>query len=451
MDKATNVGFQRYENYRYSGVEWLGDIPSGWECHRMKRLYSDFSKKNFPLAELLSVTQDKGVVPRSWVENRMVMPSGALESFKFIDRGDFAISLRSFEGGLEYCHHAGIISPAYTVLKRKREDLKESYFKFLFKSFSFISELQTSVVGIREGKNISYPELSYSFLPIPSALEQTAIARFLDEKTTKIDAAIAKKERLIQLLKERKQIIIQQAVTKGLPAEERTKAGLDPNVKMKDSGVEWIGEIPEHWEVSKLGFYSKKILTGPFGTQLHSHEYIDGGIPVINPSHIINGKIIPDNSQTISDNKFKELFQHELRVGEIVFGRRGEMGRCALVSGYYETMIAGTGSIKLTLDTTKLCPEYLSTYLQIESVKSWFSLNSVGTTMENLNAEILASLPIVTLPVHEQKLVMKYIEFQSSKIDQSISLQEKQIEKLKEYKATLIDSAVTGKIKVPGV
>jgi type I restriction enzyme S subunit len=143
---------KKYPAYKDSGVEWLGEIPESWEYIRMKRLYWDFSKKNHPEAELLSVTQNQGVVPRTWVENRMVMPSGALESFKFINKGDFAISLRSFEGGLEYCHHDGIISPAYTVLKKKRNDLIEGYYKYLFKSYSFISELQTSVVGILQNK-----------------------------------------------------------------------------------------------------------------------------------------------------------------------------------------------------------------------------------------------------------------------------------------------------------
>ncbi len=114
---STTTKLQAYTSYKPSGVEWLGDIPAHWDCIRMKHLFKDHSEKNKQNEELLSVTQNQGVVPRTWVENRMVMPSGALESFKFIKKGDFAISLRSFEGGLEYCHHDGIISPAYTVLK----------------------------------------------------------------------------------------------------------------------------------------------------------------------------------------------------------------------------------------------------------------------------------------------------------------------------------------------
>lgn len=206
----------KYETYKDSGIEWLGEIPAHWKAIKMKYLFRDVSIKNKPNETLLSVTQDKGVVPRDWVENRMVMPSGNLESFKFIKKGDFAISLRSFEGGLEYCHHDGIVSPAYTVLKSSKPCLLDGYYRYLFKSHIFISELQTSIVGIREGKNISYDELRYSILPIPKEAEQTTIAHFLDQKTAQIDAAIAIKEQQITLLKERKQILIQQAVTKGV-------------------------------------------------------------------------------------------------------------------------------------------------------------------------------------------------------------------------------------------
>ncbi|PLX00863.1 MAG: restriction endonuclease subunit S, partial [Marinilabiliales bacterium] len=206
------VKFRKYDSYKDSGVEWLSDIPVGWDAVKMKYLFKDVSIKNKPDEALLSVTQNMGVVPRSWVENRMVMPSGGLDAFKYIEKGDFSISLRSFEGGLEYCHHHGIISPAYTVLK-KRNDLIAEYYKYLFKSKSFIYEMQTSIVGIREGKNISYPILSYSLLPVPDSNEQTAIANFLDEKTAKIDKVIAQKEKMIALLKERKQILIQKAVT----------------------------------------------------------------------------------------------------------------------------------------------------------------------------------------------------------------------------------------------
>ena len=196
-----------------SGVEWIGQVPEHWEVKKMKFLFKDTSIKNKPDATLLSVTQNRGVIPRNWLEERTVMPSGNLETFKFIQKDDFAISLRSFEGGLEICHHDGIISPAYTVLKYDKKFLNNGYYKYLFKCQKFISEMQTSIVGIREGKNISYEELKYSFLPIPQIIEQQKIAQFLDEKTAKIDQAIALKTAHIEKLKEYKSVWINDVVT----------------------------------------------------------------------------------------------------------------------------------------------------------------------------------------------------------------------------------------------
>ena len=195
-----------------SGVEWIGQVPEHWEVKKMKFLFKDTSIKNKPDATLLSVTQNRGVIPRNWLEERTVMPSGNLETFKFIQKDDFAISLRSFEGGLEICHHDGIISPAYTVLKYDKKFLNNGYYKYLFKCQKFISEMQTSIVGIREGKNISYEELKYSFLPIPQIIEQQKIAQFLDEKTAKIDQAIALKTAHIEKLKEYKSVLINDVV-----------------------------------------------------------------------------------------------------------------------------------------------------------------------------------------------------------------------------------------------
>ena len=191
----------RYESYKPSGAAWLGDIPSHWDTVPAKRLFREVSEKNHPTAQLLSVTQEQGVLPRDQLEQRVVMPTGQLQTFKLVRSDDFVISLRSFQGGIEYSAYTGLVSPAYTVL-RKQKQANSRYLKHLLKSRSFISELNTSVTGIREGKNISFSEMSYSLLPIPEQSEQEKIADILDLKTAEIDAAIAKKERLIELLDE---------------------------------------------------------------------------------------------------------------------------------------------------------------------------------------------------------------------------------------------------------
>lgn len=407
----TLTAMPKYDAYKDSGVEWLGHVPSHWVIQKMKFLFKDTSIKNRAEQTLLSVTQDQGVVPRDWVENRMVMPSGNLESFKYIQEGDFAISLRSFEGGLEYCHHNGIISPAYTVLKKNRDDLVNSFYKYLFKSQTFISELQTSIVGIREGKNISYEELRYSYLPIPSKSEQTAIANFLDAKTTQIDEAIAIKEQQIALLNERKQILTQQAVTQGL----------DPTVPMKDSGVEWIGKIPEHWEIKKVKHLG----------------------------HICSGGSIV-NSQ-LSDEGLYE-----------VFGGNGLMGYCDNYNVEDDSIIIGRvgalcGNVRLTNERKWISDNalilklhnnnnytYISDILEIADLNKLNSSNAqpliTGTKVLNFN------IPIA--PYAEQQGICEFIKLIKTKHSESEKLLEEQINRLKEYKTTLINSAVTGKIKV---
>lgn len=398
----------KYEAYKDSGVEWLGEIPLDWAVIKMKFLFKDTSIKNMPNEALLSVTQDKGVVPRSWVENRMVMPSGNLESFKYIEKGDFAISLRSFEGGLEYCHHAGIISPAYTVLKTTKTNLVDIYYKYLFKSKVFISELQTSVVGIREGKNISYDELRYSLLPIPSKCEQVLIANFLDQKTAQIDAAIAIKEQQIELLKERKQIIIQQAVTQGL----------DPNVPMKDSGVEWIGQIPEHWEVKKLKF----LLTIKNGVD-YKHVETDEGYPVYG-----------------SGGRFTYAGSYLYDGEAVLLGRKGTINKPLYVNEAFWTV----DTMFYAVCNSRVMTKYI--YFCATTIPYFYY--STATALPSMTQTDLLNHKIAVPSLKEQSEVIIYIEKESLKLDAAIDIGKQQIQKLKEYKTTLINSAVTGKIKI---
>lgn len=400
-----------YSEYKDSGTEWLGNIPEIWDTKRMKYLFRDVSIKGKPDAELLSVTQDKGVIPRTWVENRMVMPTGELHTFKFIAKGDFAISLRSFEGGLESCYHDGIVSPAYTVLKSIYK-INQEYYKYLFKSYSFISELQTSVVGIRQGKNISYQMLCNSIIPIPPLEEQTAIASFLDRKTALIDQAIEIKQKQIELLKERKQILIQNAVTRGL----------NPNVKMKDSGVDWIGEIPEHWEVKPL----KIIADLESGESISPDEFIDDelGFPVY------GGNGFRGYTSTYTNDGYFALI-----------GRQGALcGNVNYVSGkFYATEHAIVVYPKNHEDIL-----WLGEAIKIAD----FNRLSQSAAQPGIAVNTIKNIKFPFPNVKEQADISFFIKNISGKIISAITLKENEIEKLKEYKSTLINSAVTGKIKV---
>jgi len=408
MDTLHNM--PRYPAYKDSGVEWLGEIPEGWDAIKMKYLFKNTSIKNKPNKTLLSVTQNQGVVPRSWVENRMVMPSGNLESFKFISKGDFAISLRSFEGGLEYCYHDGIISPAYTALKSKRTDLFSSYYRFLFKSSAFISELQISIIGIREGKNISYEELQYSLLPIPPLPEQQAIANFLDEKTGKIDEAIAIKQQQIELLKERKQIIIQNAVTRGL----------NPDAPLRDSGIDWIGKIPEHWEVKQLKF----IVFMQSGETIKPEQFCERGYPVY------------------GGNGFRGFTSKYTNEGEYaLIGRQGAL--CGNVNYATGKFFASEHAIvTYTLNNENV--SWIGETIKICNLNRFSQSAAQPGIAVNVIKDILFPYP----PTVEQEQISKFLNEYSGKTDAVITLQQQQIDRLKEYKTTLINSAVTGKIKV---
>ena len=419
---------RRYESYKDSGVEWLGKVPSHWEVKKMKFLFKDTSIKNKPDATLLSVTQNRGVIPRDWLEERTVMPSGSLETFKFIEKDDFAISLRSFEGGLEICHHDGIISPAYTVLKYNKKLLNNGYYKYLFKCQKFISEMQTSIVGIREGKNISYEELKYSFLPIPQTNEQQKISQFLDDKTAKIDQAVDLAEKQIALLKEHKQILIQNAVTRGL----------NPDVPLKDSGVEWQGDLPSHWDVQRSKFIFKKI-----ERKVNEEDQIV--------------TCFRDGQVTLRANRRTEGFTNALKEHGYQGIRKGDL--------VIHAMDAFAGAIGISDSDGKATPVYsvclphnkqkidvyfYAYYLRNLALSGFISSLAKGIRERSTDfryadfAELLLPIP----PYLEQQKIADYLDKQTAKIDQAIALKTAHIEKLKEYKSVLINDMVTGKVRV---
>lgn len=427
----------KYESYKDSGVDWLGKLPNHWSIIRMKFLFRDVSSKNKPTQTLLSVTQDRGVIPRDWVENRMVMPSGNLESFKFIEKGDFAISLRSFEGGLEYCHHDGIISPAYTVLKSTKKFLHDRYYKYLFKSQIFISELQTSIVGIREGKNISYEELRYSFLPIPDEVEQIYISNYLDQKTAQIDEAIAIKEKQIEMLKERKQIIIQQAVTQGL----------DPSAPMKDSGVEWIGKIPDHWQVKKLRYLGQTQNGISAGA-----EYFGEGHPFVSYGDVYKNRVLPKSVEGLAKSSNSDQTTYSVLGGDVFFTRTSETAEeIGFSSVCFDTIEKATFAgflIRFRPTSSALTKEFSKYYFNAPMLRLYFVKEMNLVIRASLSQELLKNLSVILPPKSEQYEIYDYLESICEKIDNAIEEQNNQIMKLKEYKTTLINSAVTGKIKV---
>lgn len=269
---------------------------------------------------------------------------------------------------------------------------------------------------------VSMPHLTSEKLaalpvPIPEASEQRAIADYLDRETARIDTLIAEQQRLIEMLNERRSAVLESAV-----------ARLD-------------------WSVP-LATVALLVQTGPFGSQLKSDEYEDGGVPVINPSHLVGGQIVPDRRVAVSEAKASELSRHFLVVGDVVAARRGELGRCAVVDAASEGLICGTGSALIRPDSTRLTPRFLALAFGSRRNKDALALASVGSTMDNLNADIVSALRVPVPPIDEQRRIAAYLDEQTAKIDTLIAETETFVELSRERRAALITAVVTGQIDV---
>ena len=342
---------EKYSSYKDSGVHWLGEIPSHWSLRKMKYTFVERSQKGFPKEPLLAATQSYGVIKKEDYEVRTVEALKNLETLKLVEIGDFVISLRSFQGGIEYSHCRGIISPAYTILTPTH--ITTDYFKFLGKSSIFINLLKSTVTGIREGQNIDYNKLKSEYMPIPPIAEQQSMATYLDKATAEIDKAIVQQQRMIDLLNERKQIIIQRAVTKGL----------DENVEMKNSGLNWLGQIPSHWELVRLG-YSSRIRARLGWRGLKANEYVDSGYVFLSAFNIVNNKMQWDNVNFINKFRYDESPEIKLKIGDILLVKDGAgIGKCARVDKLPLGEATANGSLAFITPKPDLDYRYLHYFL----------------------------------------------------------------------------------------
>lgn len=410
-------------------MQWLKEIPSHWNARKMKYCFSERSEKNHPDEPILCATQSQGVIPQSMYANRVVVVNKGFEGLKLVKKGDFVISLRSFEGGIEYAYYQGIISAAYTILQPNKDSFS-NYWKVLFKSHPFIQLLQTCVTGIREGQNINYSMLCRAFLPLPPLAEQEKIVSYLEDKTSKIDAYVADKEKEIELLQELKQKTIADAVTKGL----------NPDAKMKDSGISWIGEIPEHWEVKQLrSFLTLFTEKGHGDAQLLSVTREQGVIERDKEDKEENHNFVPDD---LSGYKYIEKGDFAINKMKAWQGSYAVSEYNGIVSpAYFTCKLKGVNK------------DFFSKALRSKVYVPFFTQYSKGIRVGqwDLNPNALKSIPFFLPPSDEQQAIVAYIEEKCQKIDKLTSELQSEIDYLKEYKQRLIADCVTGQVNVSGV
>lgn len=420
---------QHYESYKESGVEWLGEIPEHWEVLPLFALTKLKSITNNNGLELLSVYLDKGVIRFSDVTaKRTNVTSLDLSKYQLVEPGDFVLNnQQAWRGSVGVSNYNGIVSPAYIVLSL-RSNLNSTFANYLFRDGSMVSQYLINSKGVGTiQRNLYWPSLRRSSISLPPLPEQTKIAQFLDDKTTKIDDAIAIKAQQISLLKERKQILIHKAVTRGL----------DDSVMLKDSGVEWIGEIPEHWDLLPGFMVYKENKTKNDGMKEDVVLSLSYGNIVIKPKEKLVG-LVPESFETYQI----------VKPGDIII-------RCMDLQNDKTSLRTGIavndGIITSAYLNLNIINNNVSAYVYnfLHALDTTKVLYKFGTGLrQNLSFGDFKHLRIPVPPIHEQKGIVIYIENITQKIETAIGLKQQEIEKLKEYKSSLINGVVTGKVKV---
>ncbi len=434
----------RYPFYKYSGVEWLGEIPSNWEVLPGLSFIFENKDRNKGMVRKTILSLSYGNIRIKGDEELTGLVPESFETYQFVNIGDLifrptdlqndTLSLRS-----SISEHDGIITNAYLNLRFKSK-ANSKFFHYFFRAIDNNKLIYGLGSGLRQ--NISFLDFRRFLFPFPPLSEQTAIATFLDRKTALIDQAIDIKQKQIELLKERRQILIHKAVTRGL----------NPNVKMKDSGVEWIGVIPEGWEVKPLKHlgYVYPGITGKRGEDF-SKEYSEGMKPFIPFTNIFRYDVISNEEFQYVKIRDTEK-QNKVYRNDLLFLMSSEtledIGKCSIYLGDEKQLYLNSFCKGFRITSPNIEPTFVNALLLSNIYRSYFSVVGRGFTRMNIKQEYVNLLPILIPKIDEQNKIIGYVNMVNSKIKSAIIFKEQEIEKLKEYKATLINSAVTGKIKV---
>lgn len=427
---------ERYSEYKDSGVQWLGKIPKHWDIIKAKYLWNEvFSFSENGSENLLSVSQYDGVT-QAKNESR----SESLKGYKKVAKDNLVINIMlAWMGGLGVSEYNGIVSPAYCVYRLKKA-ANPKFMHYLYKTPIYLAEFARHSTGVIPSRWRMYTDDFGQVLTlVPPIDEQDMIVSYLDKVTSKIDEAIAQQQKMIDLLNERKQIIINNAVTKGL----------NPDVPMKDSGVDWIGEIPEHWEVMKTLFtLSMPITDGPHETPLLyedgipfvSAEAVSMGNGGINFNHI-RGYI----SKTFYDECCKKYTPQRYDIYMIKSG--ATTGKVAIVETDVKFTIWSPLAV-FRCNQQIMNPYYLFFVLQSKFYQLQVQLGWSYGTQQNIGMRTLEKLKVTVPPVCEQVMIANKIKEKLVPINNAIKIANEQITLLYERKQLIINNVVTGKVKV---
>lgn len=442
---------KEYPEYKDSGIEWIGTIPKHWEVTRLKWVveeklkyganeYSDLNDKLLPRYIRITDFDLDGIIKNDTFRS---LPIEKAKDY-MLREGDvlFARSGATVGKTFLFKNYDGKACFAGYLIKAspdRRNMIPE--FLYYFTKSNVYENWKNSIFIQATIQNIGADKYNNLIVTTPSILVQKSIASFLDYKTSLIDKLIQKKERQIILLKEQRTALINHAVTKGL----------DPNVEMKDSGIEWLGEIPKHWLLIRVKYLQKKgkdgLRIGPFGSSLKLEIMVDEGYKVYGQENVIKSDFSV-GKRIIDENKFGELREYEIKGGDVVVTTMGTTGKSAIVPNNIQIGIMDSHLIRIRL-RENIQPFFFSILINNSYyVENQIRIEGKGTIMAGLNSNIIKTLLLAFPSFTEQCKIMEYLSYNEQQVNIMLNTIKNQIQLLKEYRTTLITEAVTGKIDV---
>lgn len=427
-----------------SGIEWIGDIPEEWEVKRIQWGLTEVIKKNDPIKaeNILSLTKDKGVIPYEDKGNLGNKSKANLADYKLAYRNSIVMnSMNVIIGSVGLSDYFGCVSPVYYVFKaEKNNDIR--FFNYIFQMPVFQSILKKYANGILEIRlRVSSNDVLKRNIPFPNYKEQIKISNYLDKKTKQIEDVKNTINKEIENLENYKKSVITETVTKGL----------DKNVEMKDSGVEWIGEIPKHWKVIRIK--NAAILKARIGWQgLKSDEFLDdSNLPyLVTGTDFKDGLVDWDNCVRISEKRFEMDKNIQIKENDLLITKDGTIGKLAIAKNCPDKASLNSGVFVMrNQGPYKYVDKYMYYLLQSEQFYLWFELNDAGnSTIRHLYQRDFYNFSFTYPEIKEQNQIVDYLDKKTKLIGDSIAIKQKQLETLEEYKKSLIYEYVTGKKEV---
>ncbi|MCD9608351.1 restriction endonuclease subunit S [Raoultella planticola] len=428
--------YKAYPEYKDSGVEWLGEVPNHWKTVSISRLFSRIKRTGYTEKELLSVYRDYGVIPKSSRDDNNNKPSEDLSPYQLVEPNDLVMNkMKAWQGSIAISEYEGIVSPAYFVYKPNNilfELAHPRYVHYLLRNPIYVTQYLSRSKGIRVNQwDLDPDEFRNIELLLPDKTEQEKIYSFLDHETAKIDNLIEKQQQLIELLKEKRQAVISHAVTKGL----------NPDVPMKDSCVEWLGDVPEHWSLKSYR-YACLIYRGKFGHRPRNDPSLyDGDYPFIQTGDVARAsKYIETYSQTLNEKgkAVSQLFPS----GTLMMAIAANIGDTAILGfeAYAPDSVVGFKPYQ-NLHLEFLRYSFMAALPALEQT-------STQSTQANLNIDRIGAVEAVFPPLEEQQNIIDYLDDMLCSYDLIKENANLAIQLLQERRTALISAAVTGKIDV---